>query len=81
MKTTKNVTVTENNNGSYVVRNNYEEVKTYPSFSDAIKTAVAIAKAEKKGIKTKSLYFNYNVSADKMDIFTEKTIAPLLREK
>ena len=66
-KTTKNVTVASHQFG-YVVRNNYETVKSAcaDNIDDAIKNALKIAKREHKGLIVTDDFCNIHWNAEKV---------------
>ena len=57
MKTTKNVTIRENNTG-FVVRNNNTTICTKRSYAEAEAEAIAIAKAENKNVVVDTDYYH-----------------------
>lgn len=71
MRTTKNVTITEN--GVFTVRNNYQVVATANNAQDAERIAYEIAKKENKNIA-----INYFFGAVKM-IFTVAEMANVIK--
>lgn len=60
MKTTKNVTIRENNVG-FVVNNNYAKCGFATDIMTAEKIAKEIAKAEGKAIVVNTDYFHYTI--------------------
>jgi len=68
MKTTKNITITENFLG-FTVRNNRIELGNYNSFNKAVARAIEEAEKENKKIRFNTDFWKMTVTAEKAKRF------------